>query len=466
MAIAAHERVLEDLRRRTLELAPGSRLPSVRDLSHRYRASPVTVSAALSRLAAEGLTIPRPGHGTFVAERGEVSREPPDFGWQSVALGPAAVDPGGLEQLLSGASAETIALGSGFPEEELLPLKALASAVSRASRRPGAWARPPVEGIEELRAWFARDAGGGIEPRDVLITSGGQAALATILRALGGRGEPVVVESPTYLGALAAARATGLLPVPVPVDDQGVRTEMLEATLARTGARLMLLQPTYANPHGAVLTDERRRRVLELARGHGAFVIEDDYARDVWLDRRPPPPPLVSRDTAGHVVYVRSMTKATAPSLRIACVIARGPAGERLRRARIVDDFFVSAVLQHAAVELLTSPGWERHLRRLRGALGSRRDALITALHEHLPEWRLSRIPAGGLCLWLRLPDGVEETAVVQAAAAAGVLILPGAPWFPAEPPAPYLRLSYATANEPRLAEACVRLAGAWRGRV
>jgi DNA-binding transcriptional MocR family regulator len=459
MAATAEDRLLAELRRQALELGPGSRLPSMRQLSAQHRVSPVTVAGAISKLAAEGLAVPRPGRGTFVAERAAPVTEPPDFGWQSVALGPAVIDPGGLDQLLAQGGEDTILLSSGFPEEDLLPLKALAAAAARAARRPAAWARPAIEGIEDLRTWFARDAGGGVEPGDVLLTSGAQAALATILRALGRRGDPLVVESPTYVGVLAVARSIGLIPAPVPVDRDGVRVDLLEETLERTGARLIFLQPLCANPHGSVLSSERRAHVLELAERHGAFVIEDDFVRDLWLDREPPPPPLVSHDAHGHVIYVRSLTKATAASLRVACVAARGPAGERLRRARIVDDFFVSAVLQHTTLELVTSPGWHRHLRHLRRSLTSRRDTLIAALARELPEWRLFQRPRGGLSLWMRLPSGTDERELVRSAATAGVLVLPGAPWFPAEPPGPYVRLSYAAAPEHRLREAVRRLA-------
>src|SRR5579859_186716 len=223
MPPTAEERLLGELRRQALELPAGARLPSVRELSRRHRASPVTVAGAMARLAAEGLAIPRPGRGTFVAQRADRSAEPPDLAWQAVALGPAAVDSGGLEALLADGHGDAILLSSGFPGEELLPLKALAAATARAARRPGAWGRPPTEGTEELRAWFARDAGGTASPGDVLITAGAQAALATLMRALGRRGDPIVVESPTYVGALAAARAVGLVPVPVPVDHDGVR---------------------------------------------------------------------------------------------------------------------------------------------------------------------------------------------------------------------------------------------------
>lgn len=457
--MTAEDRVLEALRREAASLPAGARLPSVRELSRRHRAGPVTVAGAVGRLAAEGLAVTRPGRGTFVAERPAARAEPADLSWQAIALGAAGVDPGGLEELLAPAGDDVIALSSGFVDASLLPLAALASAVTRAARRPTSWERPPIEGTPELRAWFAREAGGGVEPADVTITSGGQAALATIFRALGRHGDPLLVESPTYVGALAAARGAGLTPVPVPVDRDGIRTDLLAEALERTRARLLYLQPTFANPHGAVLAEERRAAVLELAVAHGAFVIEDEYVRDLHLDRLPPPP-LIGRDRDGHVVYVRSITKATAPSLRIAAVAARGAARERLRRARIVDDFFVSGVLQNAAVELVASPTWQRHLRRLRRALASRRDALLAALGEHRPEWRVEQRPAGGLGLWLRLPDDTDEEAVVRSARAAGVLVVAGRPSFPAEPPGPYLRLSYAAASEARLADAVARLAG------
>jgi DNA-binding transcriptional MocR family regulator len=463
--VAAHDRLEAALRRDTAELAPGSRLPSVRELSRRHRVSPVTVGAAISRLCAEGLVVARPGHGTFVAERRPGGQGASDFSWQPVALGPAIIDSNRLELLIRDGGEDTIPLASGFPDEGVLPLRELTAATIRASRRPGAWARPPSDGVEELRAWFARDAGGLVRPADVTVTSGAQAALATAMRALGRRGEPIVVESPTYLGGLAAARGAGLVPVPVPVDGDGVRTDLLAQTLERSGARLMLLQPTYANPHGSVLSDERRDEVLDLAQRHGVFVIEDDWVRDLWLDGTPPPAPLVARDRHGHVIYIRSLTKATAASLRIAGVSARGPVSERLRRARLLDDFFISGVLQHAAIEVVSGPGWARHLRRLRTVLRSRRDALIDALGHELPDWQVFQRPPGGLGLWVGLPDHIDETWLVERAAAVGVLVMPGAPSFPAEPSGPFLRLSFGGTDEERLVEGVRRLARVTRGR-
>jgi DNA-binding transcriptional MocR family regulator len=460
-------RVIEDVRTAARALPPGSRLPSVRELMARHRASPVTVQRALAQLAGEGLVVPRPGRGTFVAERGEPSgaadpRSPraPDLDWQEIALADRPPLPAAsLDQLLAVGPPGAIALTGGYLAPDLQPLAALGSALGRAARRPETWGRLAVEGLEPLRAWFAREAGGHVRAHDVVVCSGGQAALSTTFRALSAPGEPVLVESPTYLGAIAALRAAGLRPVPVPTDEHGVRPELLAGAFALTGARVFYCQPLHANPTGATLSADRREAVLEVVAAAGAFLIEDDWARDLRIDGDAPPP-LAASDPDGHVVYVRSLTKSAAPGLRVAAVSARGAAGARLKDARIIDDFFVSGPLQHATLELVSAPAWRRHLRTLRTELGVRRDALVAALGEHLPSWEPATVPAGGLHVWVRLPDGTDDVALTARAAAAGVLVSPGRPWFAAEPPAPHLRLTFAGAPAEELAEGVRRLAG------
>ena len=169
-----------------------------------------------------------------------------------------------------------------------MPLAALRSALARAARLPDAWERPPAAGLHELRSWFAQQAGyGGTDARDVLITSGGQGALSAAFRALVPSGAPLLVESPTYPGALAAARAAGIRPVPVPTDQDGVIPEHLAEAFAEPGPGA-LCQPAYHNPTGAVLAAGRRPAVLGAAAAAGAFVIEDDVAR--WLSHDPSRP--------------------------------------------------------------------------------------------------------------------------------------------------------------------------------
>jgi DNA-binding transcriptional MocR family regulator len=438
-------------------LPSDSRLPSYRELQQRYRLSPTTVQRMLADLARRGLVVTRPGSGTYTARRRSVAA-PADVSWQTLALGSRSGLGADLERLVEPAPADALPLASGFLDERLQPLGLLAAAGSRAARRPQGWNRLPPQGLPELRAHFAAETGGTMTERNVLITPGGQAALSAAFRHLCAPGEPVVLESPTYIGAIAVARAAGLTMVPVPGDRDGVLPDALADALARTGARLVYLQPRYSNPTGAVLAPDRRDAVLDAVRRHGAFLIEDDWMRD--FDLGPPsPPPLASRDDDGHVIYLRSLSKPVAPGMRLAGLAAQGPVLARLRRGRISDDLFVAPVLQQVALDVLTAPGWVRHLGSIRRALRERRDALTAAIAARLPSCSLALIPAGGVHLWLRLPDRYADPDVADLAAARGLAVSPGRASFPGEPPAPYLRLSYSAADVPALVTAAEILA-------
>ncbi|RRQ78762.1 GntR family transcriptional regulator [Streptomyces griseofuscus] len=443
----------EQLRRELDRYSPGGKLPSSRALVERFRVSPVTVSRALAQLAAEGLVVTRPGAGAFRARPRTTEAPAGDTSWQEVALSadgaadlvPRTVDATGVTVSLAAPPPGVLEFNGGYPHPSLQPERAMAAALARAGRRPGAWGRPPLEGLPELREWFAREIGGAVTAAGVLIAAGGQSALATALRALAPPGAPVLVESPTYPGMLALARAGGLRPVPVPVDRDGVRPELLADAFRATGARVFVCQPLFQNPTGAVLAPGRRAEVLGIARAAGAFVVEDDFVRRlVHADAGPLPRPLAADDPDGVVVHVGSLTKATSPSFRVSALAAHGPVLERLRAIQVVDSFFVPRPLQEAALELVGSPAWPRHLRTLSGELKERRDAMTGALALLLPELALPHIPPGGYHLWARLPEGTDDDAFSAAALRAGVALTPGRPYFSAEPPAPYVRLSFA----------------------
>jgi DNA-binding transcriptional MocR family regulator len=459
---------LADLLRGELgRYSPGEKLASSRALMQRYQVSPVTVSRAIAALVAEGLVVSRPGAGVFRAADARPATAAGDTSWQEVALNAEAgvppsraADATGVLSALTLAPPEVVDLNSGYLHPTLQPERALAAALARAGRRPGAWSRPPVDGLPELRAWFARDIADTLTAAEVLVAAGGQSALSTALRSLAPPGAPVLVESPTYPGLLAIARAAGLRPVPVPMDQDGVRTDLLAEAFAVSGARLFVCQPLFQNPTGAVLAEERRAEVLRIARAAGAFVVEDDFARRlVHADAPAVPPPLIADDADGVVVHIRSLTKATSPNLRVAALAARGPALARLRAVQAVDSFFVPRPLQETALELVAAPAWGQHLRTLAGALRDRRAALAAAVAVHLgPAVLPERLPYGGYQLWLRVPAWTAE-GLAAAALRAGVAVTPGGPYFTAEPPVGHLRLSYAYAESvEQLAEGAARL--------
>lgn len=456
------EKLKEWLRTEAARLGSGERLPSTRWLIQTHHLSPLTVSRALVELGREGIIVSRPGAGTFVAQPHRGRRgEPADYSWQTVALADRVIDTAGLSPIADPPHADgVISLATGYLHSSLMPVAALRSALARATRLPDTWERPPAAGSHQLRTWFAQTAGSGATAEDVLITSGGQGALSTVFRALVPPGSPLLVESPTYPGALAAARAAGIHPVPVPTDRDGVIPDHLAEAFARTGAQALFCQPTFHNPTGAVLAADRRPAVLGAAAAAGAFVIEDDFAR--WLcHQHRPQVPLLADDADGRVVYITSLTKVASPSLRVGAVIARGPVAHRLHALRAVEDMFVSRPLQETALDLVSRPLWDRHLKELSRSLTRRAQLLFNAVNCHLPAVDVV-LPGGGMHLWLRLPGNLDDGEVAAAARHHGVIVMPGRPFFPAEEPGPHLRLTFsAAATATELDTAVRRLAAA-----
>lgn len=426
----------------------------------RYRVSPGTIRQAVAHLVREGVLDARPGHGTFVVRKPAAPSAAEDFGWQGLALGSSRITADAIQGILGVVPDGAINLAGGYPAEELQAIDLVGRAMSRVSRRPGVWNRMPPEGLEPLREWFARELGAPISAHDVVITSGSQAAITTCFSALAIPGSALLVESPTYVGAMVAARAAGLRLVPVPTDRFGVRPDMLAQAFATSGAKLFYCQPTHANPTGASLSSERRAQVLDVVSAAQAILIEDDWCRDLSFEREPPRP-LICSDRNGHCVYLRSITKSTAPGLRIGAIVARGAALSRLTACRMAAEFFVSGPLQETALEILRSPAWWRHLKGVRSALVRRRDALALTFRTRMGEECLPLIPTGGIHLWVRLPDRVDDVEIVSRAAEENVLVSAGTQWFPAEATGSFLRVSYACAPESLLARGAEVLADA-----
>lgn len=457
MSQDSSDRIVAGVRAWIASAAPGAQVPSNRALMAEYGASPVTVQKAMQQLIRLGLVESRPGAGTFV--RSIRAARSVDYGWQTAALGTAPAALAGLSSTQRTVAPDAIGLHSGYPAVELLPERLVRQALVRAARTEAALTRSPAAGLPDLQAWFAGElassAPAGATPasaRDALVISGSQSGLSSILRAVVGHGRPMLVESPTYWGAMLAAAQAGVVLVPVPSGPHGPDPDDVERAFAQTGARAFYAQPTFANPTGAQWPAATAQAVLETVRRHGAFLIEDDWAHDLGIDAEPRP--IASSDDDGHVVYLRSLTKSASPALRVAAVIARGPARDRILADRAAESMYVSGLLQAAALDVVTQPAWRTHLRGFREHLRVRRDLLIESLAAHAPTALVEGIPAGGLNLWVRLPEGTDVAQVVRDCEVRGLIIAPGAEWFPAEPSGAYVRLNYANADPARFPEA------------
>ncbi|MGN6752030.1 MAG: PLP-dependent aminotransferase family protein [Intrasporangium sp.] len=444
-------RIVEALRS-WLETAPaGARLPSTRTLVAQYGASPVTVQKAMRQLAAQGLVESRPGVGTFV--RSVRTAQPADFGWQTAALGTPRSRGGTLSSTQRASVPDAIQLHSGYPARELLPERLVRAAIARTARTDAALTRSPAGGMPELQAWFASQVATqpghtAPSPRDALIIAGSQSGLSSIFRTLVGPGQPLVVESPTYWGAILAAEQAGVVLVPVPSGSTGPDPEEVERAFVLTGARAFYAQPNFANPTGAQWSPDIGMAVLDIVRARNAFLIEDDWAHDLGIDADPSP--LIGHDHDGHVIYLRSLTKSVSPALRVAAVIARGPARDRILADRAAETMYVSGLLQAAALDVVSQPGWSTHLRTMRHQLKTRRDLLTQSLRDGAPEVHVHQLPRGGLNLWARLPDGTDVHHLVRECESRGLIIAPGTEWFPAEPSGPYIRLNYSAEDPAR----------------
>jgi len=449
MGESSSARIAAELRSWVAAAPPGARLPSTRSLTRTHGASPVTVQKALHALTLQGLIETRPGAGTFVS-RPRATR-PHDYAWQTAALGAPAARVAQSSSLRP-TSPEAVALHEGYPERDLLPHRLVRAALGRAARGDVAVTRPPSAGIPELQAWFAAELA-AVTPaglaaptaKDVMVLPGSQSGLSTLFRSLVGARMPLLIESPTYWGAIGAAAQAGVQVVPLASGVHGPDPEELDRALIETGARAFYAQPTYANPTGAQWSPARSEEVLRVIRAHGAFLIEDDWAHDFGISTAPSP--LAARDDAGHVVYVRSLTKSVSPALRVAGLIARGPARERILADLQAHSLYVSGVLQAAALDVVTQPGWRTHLRGVREQLAARRDLLVDAVRTHLPTAHLEAVPAGGLNLWVQLPDETDLARLARECETRGVAIATGDDWFPAEPTGRFMRLNYSGPN-------------------
>jgi len=460
--VALYQQIEAHLRRTIASgaLVPGARLPATRALARDLGVNRLTVEAAYDELEADGLVAGRAGSGTYVLAAPALSRSGPrpEQAWPAWQLGLGGRQRTAPDEGACPARAISFADGRGDPA--LYPVEELRRVLQGVMRRDGSAALEygPAEGQPGLRRTIAELlASQGLPARaeDVLVTAGSQQALALAATLLARPGDTVLVERPTYSGALELFRAQGLQVVAIPTDGEGMRTEELEPLLLRHHPRLIYTVPTFHNPTGTCLPAPRRRELLALADRHNVPVVEDDYVGDLRYDGRAQAP-LKAWDRGGRVLYTGTFSKMLAPGLRLGFLLADGPVHAALVERKRLLDVATSNVLQRAVEAYVTVGRYHTHLRRTVRLYRRRRDAMVQALRRHLPSLGLTP-PRGGLFVWARLPGGLSSRRLLPVAREAGVDFAPGSRFFldPREGD-PFLRLNF-TAQEPGIVEEGVR---------
>jgi DNA-binding transcriptional MocR family regulator len=433
-------------------LAPGDRLPAMRELAHELDCALVTVSQAYELLAARGRVIARVGKGTFVSPPPEESA-PFARRWEPevARFSRAQRLDGVMEQLTRATVPGAISLATGHPAPETFPLHDFGRAFHRTLLDD-----PPelmqyrsdtgdVDLCETL-AGLLRNRGVSAEPRDVIVCSGAQQAADLIATVLLDERTVVASESPTFSGTLGVFDSRGVTYVEVRSDADGVRVDDVERVFAEYRPRLFCVNPIAQNPTGAVLPQRRAKQIVALARRYDVVVLEDQTGWQLTYDATAPPP-LASFDTDGRVIVMESLSKSIFPALRIGYIFAKGGIAEALEVAKVRADVFTSTLTQRALWRFMNAPAYARHLRSSRTIYRARRDAFIEALERELP-WAHVRPPGSGVNVWLPLPSRFSTQAAFDACAREGVLVMPAEPFYPTRSGPPAIRLSFGHIDE------------------
>ena len=348
---------------------------------------------------------------------------------------------------------DTISFARGVPAPECLPVEELADCARAALERDGATVLSygSAAGYGPLRNWIAERH--GVDPARVLLTNGSLQGFVFLAQRFAGA--RVLVEQPTYDRPLKILRALGTEVVQLPMDDQGLDPDAVADTLAN-GPRPAFLYtiPTFQNPSGRTLSEERRHRLVELVREHELLVLEDDPYGLVRFDGEAPPT-LFELEGGNNVAYSSSFSKTIAPGLRVGYFVLPQVLEQDLEA--LATSTYITPVLlgQGTVFEFLRRGNFEPNLERVARLLGARRDAMLEALEREFPDARWSR-PEGGYFIWLELPEGGDAAALLGRAAAAGVTFVPGADFGGAPNTA---RLAFSFVSPDEIGEGVRRLA-------
>ena len=341
-----------------------------------------------------------------------------------------------------------ISFAGGLPSPKTFPVAEFEAACSHVLRQDAdaALQYAASEGYGPLREMVAASLPWKVDPAQVLITTGSQQGLDLAAKVLIDPGSRILVETPTYLGALQAFAPMEPQVTDVASDDEGVDIAALRAAhAAGTPARFFYVLPNFQNPSGRLMSETRRAALSRTAAEIGLPLIEDNPYGELWFDT-PPPAPLTARNPEG-CLYLGSFSKVLAPSLRLGYLVAPPALFPKLLQAKQAADLHSPGFNQRVVAEVIQDGFLDRHVPRIRALYKAQRDVMLAALQKHMPEGVHWNTPAGGMFLWARLPAGLDAAALLPQAVTRGVAFVPGAAFYAGAGDARTLRLSFVTAS-------------------
>ncbi|MDH1702685.1 PLP-dependent aminotransferase family protein [Comamonas terrigena] len=361
-----------------------------------------------------------------------------------------------------------ISMAGGLPSPKAFPLDAFTAACQTVMQRDGAAALQysTTEGLPALRQAVADFLPWNVDPEQVLITTGSQQALDLIGKVFLDAGSRILVEKPTYLGALQAFTPMEPVAVGVDSDDEGMLVEDFAAKVGSGAdkARVAYVLPNFQNPTGRTMSEARRQALVEKARELDIPLVEDNPYGDLWYEGEPPLP-LAARNPEG-VIYMGSFSKVLAPGLRIGFIVAPKSVYGKLTQAKQAADLHTPSFNQRVVAEVIKDGFLDRHVPTIRAMYKAQRDVMLTALEREMAgldvQWTR---PVGGMFLWVQLPQGMDAQALLAKAVERQMAFVPGAPFYAGDAQTNTLRLSYVTVSAEQINQGIAALADAIRAQ-
>ncbi|ENY71864.1 GntR family transcriptional regulator [Aeromonas diversa CDC 2478-85] len=440
----------------------GERIPSIRQSCQTHHLSPMTVLQAYQLLESQGLLQARPQSGYYV--KGSPARQPTAPTGATRYTGSVDINDLVFEVLQAGKARDLVPLGMAVADPRLFPLPRLGRLLAGCMRTldPFSTVTDLPPGNEALRRAIAQryaHQGLPVDPREIVITTGAMEALSLSLQALTEPGDWVVVESPTFYGALQAIERLKLNAVEIPViPGVGICLTQLEAALRERPVKACWLMANVQHPLGHIQRDPHKAALMALLARYGVPVVEDDVYGELHFGRERPLP-LKAWDQAGSSLLCSSFSKCLAPGFRVGWVVA-GRHAPRIQRLQLISTLATNVPSQLALADLLAQGGYDAHLRRLRHTLAQRMSQMRSALLALLPESVTLSQPEGGFFLWLTLPRGCDTRRLHRQALEAGFSLAPGALFSGGGEHDHCLRLNASQPWSPELERALTTLAG------
>lgn len=430
-------------------LQPGTKLPSVRTLAENARVNKLTVLEAYSALEAEGLIYVRQRSGYFVSNK---AATPKTFQSTFAPIQDVIIQEQGsgsfYEQYTASLQVQmrggVIDFSSGFPRiPGLEDARRLARrAMTQAADQLFQYDFP--QGQQTLRHQVAQilvQQGLEVSPENLIITNGSEQGLSLVMHHYVKPGDWVIVEAPTYHGALAILENIGARVIGIPMTAEGMNLELLEKYLHSCRPKLIYTVSTLHNPTGLTTTQTHRQQLLALAEQYDCPILEDNAYEG--LNCEPVPAPIKALDQENLVTYIGTFSKTLMPGLRVGYVVVTGNHYRSILKQKLLHDLHVSTVSQAIVSEYLSSGYYRRHINRLCTQNLQSRDAMLEALERYFPLEASWTIPKGGLFLWVNLPENLPMPSIYQEALSRKVLIGHGAAFFPGQKGYPAMRLNF-----------------------